>query len=394
MIDFDRAIALIGEQATPIGSEQVALADAAGRVLAQDLVARSCAPRSAVSAMDGYAVIQASTMPGQWLELMGESRAGARLDGNLDAGQAARIFTGAPLPAGADYVIMQEYAERDGTRVRFAEGYGPAGHVRAAGSDFAEGALLVPAGTRLSPRAMIAAAAADVAEVSVACVPKVAIIGTGDELAPPGCAHEREDAIPESVSFGVAAMAESMGARITLRETAEDDLEALVAAAGRALEASDLVIVTGGASVGERDFAKPMFEAHGLDLIFNKVAIKPGKPVWLGRAGGKMVLGLPGNPTSAMVTAALFLRPVLAKLQGASIESVQCWRPMTIAAPLAATGSRETFVRARWEANGIAPVTNQDSGAQAALLKADWLIRCPANQAGLPAGAQVSALEF
>jgi molybdopterin molybdotransferase len=289
---------------------------------------------------------------------------------------------------------MQEYAERDGIRVRFVEGYGPAGHVRAAGSDFAAGALLVPAGTRLSPRAMIAAAAADVARVTVACQPKVAIIGTGDELAPPGSAHERPDAIPESVSFGIAAMVEAAGGHITRRLTAQDELDALVDAAGAALDASDLVIVTGGASVGERDFAKPMFEAHGLELIFNKVAIKPGKPVWLGRAAGKLVLGLPGNPTSAMVTATLFLKPILARMQGARIEAIQHWRKLPLGAQLRATGDRETFVRARWEDSGLVPVGNQDSGAQAALLAADWLIRCPAGQAEQPAGAWVYALDF
>lgn len=394
MIDFDQAIALIGELAGPIGTEKVALVDAAGRILAQDLVARSNAPRQAVSAMDGYAVIEDTTSPGIWLEVVGESRAGASFGGALAAGQAARIFTGAPLPTGADYVIMQEYAERDGARVRFAEGYGPAGHVRAAGSDFAEGALLVPAGTRLTPRAMVSAAAADIAQVKVARQPRVAIIGTGDELAPPGSAHERPDAIPESVSCGVAAMAEAQGGQVVLRQTAEDQLDALIRAAGEALEVSDLVIVTGGASVGERDFAKPMFEAHGLALIFNKVAIKPGKPVWLGRARGKYVLGLPGNPTSAMVTATLFLKPLMARMQGASIDTVQRWRRMPLAAPLNATGSRETFARARWEQDGLTPIGNQDSGAQAALLAADWLIRCPAGQPGLAQGEWVNALEF
>lgn len=394
MIDFDQAIALIAGLAGPIRTEDLALADAARRFLAQDLRARCDAPRGAVSAMDGYAVIEASTAPGEWLDVVGESRAGARLDKALGAGQAARIFTGAPLPAGADYVIMQEYAERDGMRVRFAEGYGPAGHVRAAGSDFAAGALLVPAGTWLSPRAMIAAAAADVARVTVACQPKVAIIGTGDELAPPGSAHERPDAIPESVSFGIAAMVEAAGGHITRRLTAQDELEALVNAAGAALDACDLVIVTGGASVGERDFAKPMFEPHGLELIFNKVAIKPGKPVWLGRAQGKLVLGLPGNPTSAMVTATLILKPILARMQGAQIDTVQHWRKLPLAAPLRATGDRETFVRARWEDSGLVPIGNQDSGAQAALLKADWLIRCPAGQAEQPEGEWVDALDF
>lgn len=394
MIDFDQAIALIAELAGPIGTEEVALVDAAGRTLAQDLVARSNAPRQAVSAMDGYAVIKASTRPGEWLDVVGESRAGARLESELHEGCAARIFTGAPLPAGADYVIMQEYAERDGARVRFAEGYGPASHVRAAGSDFAEGALLVPAGTQLTPRAMVSAAAADVPQVTVARQPKVAIIGTGDELAAPGSAHERPDAIPESVSFGVAAMVEVQGGRVVLRQTVGDQLDALIAAAGEALGASDLVIVTGGASVGERDFAKPMFEAHGLELIFNKVAIKPGKPVWLGHAKGKLVLGLPGNPTSAMVTAALFLKPILARMQGAQVEADQHWRRMPLAAPLARIGDRETFVRARWDCEGLCPIGNQDSGAQGALLTADWLIRCPARNPAVAAGEWIDALEF
>ncbi len=394
MISFDQAVELVREQIGPIATEEIALAEAAGRFLAQDLSARNCAPRHAVSAMDGYAVQQATTVPDHWMEVVGESRAGARFEGSLDAGQAVRIFTGAPLPEGADYVIMQEYAERDGARVRFAESYGPASHVRAAGSDFAAGALLVPAGTRLSPRAMVAAAAADVAQVSVARRPRVAIIGTGDELAPPGEARLRRDAIPESVSFGIAALVEAMGGEIAMRATAGDELETLAKTADAALGAADLVIVTGGASVGERDFAKPMFEGHGLELIFNKVAIKPGKPVWLGRAKGRLVLGLPGNPTSAMVTAALFLKPILARLQGASAESGHQWRRLPLAAPLGPTDSRETFTRARWDEAGLVPLDNQDSGVQAGLLHADWLIRCPPGQPALPAGEWVTALAF
>ena len=344
--------------------------------------------------MDGYAVIDGATRPGEPLTVVGESRAGAGYPGNVEPGQAVRIFTGAPLPAGADRCIMQEYAARDGETVRFAEGYGPGWHVRAAGSDFAAGDLLLAAGTRLNPRAMIAAAAADVAGVPVARRPRVAIIGTGDELAPPGEAHLRVDAIPESVTYGVSAMVAESGAQVVHRVIGLDDLYALETAAGAALETADLVIVTGGASVGERDYAKPMFAPHGLDLVFAKVAIKPGKPVWLGRAKGKWVLGLPGNPTSAMVTARLFLLPLLARLQGQPVAEVLRWRSLPLAAPIGATGNRETFVRARWDEAGLMPLGNQDSGAQGALAQADWLIRCPAGQPALVTGQPVSALPF
>lgn len=394
MISFEEAVALIAANAGLLGIEDVAIAEAAGRVLARPLYARCAAPRVAVAAMDGYAVSDAATRPGEALQVVGESRAGAGFSGMLMAGQAVRIFTGAPIPAGADRCIMQEYADRNGNEVRFAEGYGPGWHVRAAGSDFAAGDLLLDAGTRLTPRAMIAAAAADAASLTVAVRPRVAIIGTGDELAPPGEAHLRADAIPESVTHGVAAMIEQLGASLVARTIGLDDLAELEAAAGSALDTADLVIVTGGASVGERDFAKPMFAVHGLDLIFAKVAIKPGKPVWLGRARGKWVLGLPGNPTSAMVTARLFLLPLLARLQGQSIEAVLRWRNLPLAAPLGATGARETFVRARWDAAGLTPLGNQDSGAQGTLAEADWLIRCPSGQPERAAGDAVSALWF
>ena len=394
MIGFDHAISLIADQVAPLGSETVALANAAQRVLSAPLYARSAAPRRDVSAMDGYAVFDAATRPGEALQVIGESRAGAGFTGAVQPGQAVRIFTGAPMPPGADRCIMQEYAGRDGDQVRFAEGYGPGWHVRKAGSDFAAGALLLAAGTRLTPQAMVAAAAADHADLVVALPPRVAIIGTGDELAPPGQAHLRGDAIPESVSFGVAAMAAAAGALVVDRRTGADDLPALERAAGAALDLADLVIVTGGASVGERDFARAMLAPHGLDLLFSKVAIKPGKPVWLGRARGKWVLGLPGNPTSAMVTARLFLQPVLARLLGQSAQAPLGWRHLPLAAPLGPTGDRESFVRAIWSQAGLVPLGNQDSGVQGGLAQADWLVRCPPEQPPQEAGTLVTALPF
>ena len=394
MIGYDEAIRLIENAVTPLGAEICAFADGAGRILAEPLHARCAAPRTAVAAMDGYAVCDRTTRPGEALTLVGESRAGSGFSGMLAPGQAVRIFTGAPMPGGADRCIMQEYARRDGDEVRFAEGYGPGWHVRAAGSDFAAGDMLLAAGTRLTPRAMIAAAAADVASLTVARQARVAIIGTGDELAAPGSAHLRADAIPDSVTYGVAALAQQAGGRAVRRSIGLDDLAALEKQAGEALAEADLVIVTGGASVGERDFAKPMFAAHGLDLLFAKVAIKPGKPVWLGRARGTWVLGLPGNPTSAMVTGRLLLMPLLARLHGQPLADILRWRSLPLAAALGPTGTRETFMRSRWDAGGLTPLVNQDSGAQHALVEADWLIRCPPGQPALDPGTPVTALAF
>lgn len=392
IVSFDEAQRILAEVVQPLAGQRVALSDAAGRVLAEPLLARNDAPRRAVSAMDGYAVANETTRPEQSLRLIGESRAGAGFAGHVGAGEAVRIFTGAPMPEGTDRCIMQEYAHVEGGRVRFAAGYGPGWHVRAAASDFRAGELLLAAGTLLSPQAMIAAAAADVASVAVAAQPRMTIIATGDELAAPGSAHLHRDAVPESVSLGVAAMARLHGALVTQRLTGIDDLATLSALAGEALAHSDLIVVAGGASVGDRDFAKPMFADNGLDLLFSKVAIKPGKPVWIGRADGKWVAGLPGNPTSAMVTARLFLLPLLARLQGRAISDAMRWRTLPLAGPLAATGTRETFVRARWDDAGLTPLANQDSGAQAALAAADWLIRCPPGQPARGAGETVTAL--
>ena len=390
-IPLDAALALIGA-IEPLGSEIVPLNEAGGRTLAADLTARGQAPRAAVSTMDGYAVIDAATAPGEWLEIVGESRAGAAWRSVLEPGQAARIFTGAGVPEGATRVIIQEHAERDGMRVRFTPGFGPATYIRAAGSDFKAGAVLLSAGARLTPRALVAAAAADRAELSVARRPRVAILATGDELAVPGEAHSRPDEIPETIGPAVAALARNAGAEVVARAICPDDPERLSALGGDMLAAADLVVVTGGASVGERDFAKMSFAAHGLELAFEKVAIKPGKPVWFGRCGETLVLGLPGNPTSAMVTAALFLRPLLARMQGS--DAAPEWRNLPLAAPLPATDDRETFVRARWDAAGLVPLGNQDSGAQSPLAEADWLIRCPAHQDALTAGTMVNALAF
>jgi molybdopterin molybdotransferase len=395
MIGFDEAVELVRSIAKPLGTESVAFSEAAGRVLARPVVATIDSPRSDVSAMDGYAVrdTDLDTFPAS-LRVVGESFAGKRWPGEIRPGECARIFTGAPIPSGADRVVIQENARRVSDLLIIAEAPGAARHIRVRGSDFSAGEELVPSPRSLDARAIVAAAASDVAEVDVYRRPLLHILSTGDELAEPGTAAARDDAIPESVSFGVAALAKQWGAKCVGRTRLRDDLEAMYQAAIAAVDAADVVVVTGGASVGEKDFAKAMFEPLGLALAFSKVAIKPGKPVWLGRAREKLVIGLPGNPTSALVTARLLLAPLLAGLTGQPLERALGWRKVRLANPLDPCGSRETFHRARL-ANGEADVLSfQDSGAQKALAEADLLVRQRAYSAAIEIGQEVDALDF
>lgn len=394
MIGFDQAIALVRAIATPLGIERVEIAQASGRVLASPVIAAIDSPRRDVSAMDGYAVREADLAGGAELRIVGESFAGAGWDGALSQGSCARIFTGAPVPSGADRVIMQENVRRDGDLAIVETEPGAARHIRKRGSDFAAGDELLPPGRLLDPRAIVAAAAADIATVEVYRRPRLTILSTGDELAEPGSARERTDTIPESVSFGVAALAAQWGARHLGTTRLRDELAPMRQAAATAAGKSDIVVVTGGASVGEKDFAKAMFEPFGLDLIFSKVAIKPGKPVWLGRVRDRLVMGLPGNPTSAMVTARLFLAPLLAGLSGRPIESALRWQSMPLASALKENGPRETFHRARAADAGAETLSFQDSSAQKALADADLLVRQRANAPACLAGDLVDALDF
>lgn len=394
MIAFDDAVSRLLGAVEPLGREVVSLDDAGNRFLAEPVLARQDAPRCDVSVMDGYALRHADASMGLWLEIVGESRAGTTCNTLLEPGQAARIFTGAAVPDGADCVIMQEYAEREGSRVRFRDGHGPARHIRAQGSDFVAGQMLLAAGTRLTPRALVSAAAGDQAELRVYRQPRVALIATGDELAPPGQALNRPDAIPETIGLGLSAMVQGMGAMVIARHCQGDRLDLLAALAGEALASSDCVVVTGGASVGERDFAGMMFARHGLKEIFSRVAIKPGRPVWFGKAGGGYVLGLPGNPASAMVTARLFLQPLLAALQGGDGAQLLADTPQILAAPLPQNDARETFFRAQASGDGLIPIANQQSGAQAPLAASDWLIRRTPHAPACAAGEVVRALAF
>ena len=392
MIPFDEALSRAISMVQPLESEAVAVSDACGRVVVEPVYAQIDAPRVDIAAMDGYAVRLDEARTDQALKVVGEAFAGTPFTAALGEGQAVRIFTGAHVPAGADCIVMQEYAQRSGDTVTFEKGFGPARHIRKRGGDFAAGALMIERGTRLSPADMIALAGADKADAVVARQPRVAIIVTGDELVAPGSAAAIANRQPDSASYGVAALAERYGATIVQIFRAEDDLATLEEIATQALSLADCVIVIGGASVGERDFAKPMFAGAELELAFSKVAIKPGKPVWFGTAGGRCVLGLPGNPGSALVTARLFAAPLLTALQGgdawAEIQTV----PLPLEVPLEPGGSREIFVRARLGKDGLKPVANQESGAQAPLAQSSWLIRRAAHAPAQVAGAMVRAI--
>ncbi|HWI89349.1 MAG TPA: molybdopterin molybdotransferase MoeA [Sphingomicrobium sp.] len=395
MISFDEAFDRVRSVAGPLGTETVPIAEAAGRVLAAPVIAEVDAPRSDVSAMDGYAVRDEDLeqFPAL-LQLAGGSFAGSGWEGSVTSGTCVRIFTGAPVPHGADRVVIQENVRSSGNAAVIDDHPGSARHIRKRGSDFVEGEELLPAGRKLDPRAIVAAAGADVAELEVYCRPRLHILSTGDELAEPGTARTRVDAIPESVSFGVAAFAGQWGAECFGTTRLRDDLRRMEEIARAVLKDADVVVVTGGASVGEKDFAKAMFAPLGLDLVFSKVSIKPGKPVWLGRVASSFVIGLPGNPTSALVTARLFLAPLLAGMSGQPIEVALSWRAVPLASSLGACGPRETFHRARF-VNGAAEILSfQDSSAQKALAGADLLVRQCANGPAVAAGGSVEVLDF
>lgn len=395
MIAFDEAVQAVCKAAEPVGVEHVRIEEAHRRILAEPVIARVDSPPSDVSAMDGYAVRDSDleSLPAR-LQLLGKSFAGSGFEGSVRPGSTVRIFTGAPVPPGADRIVIQEMVRLDNERAVIDATPGPSRHIRPKGSDFRQGDQLLKAGTHLGYRQLVAAAGADLDKLTVYRRPTVTILSTGDELVPPGTALETPGTIPESVSLGVAALVEDWGGAAVERISLPDNLDAMKRTVAEVLRQTDLVVVTGGASVGEKDFAKAMFEDQGLELLFSKVAIKPGKPVWLGKAAGALVLGLPGNPTSALVTARLFLAPLIAGLSGLDPFTALRWRSETLCEPLAACGDRETFVRAMNRTAGVKPLSNQDSSAQRMLVDATLLIRRQAREPAADEGDAVEVIDF
>lgn len=395
MIGVGEAQKLLLGLARAVAAETVSLRAARGRTLREDIVARRAQPPFRASAMDGYAVRAADT-PGV-LRMIGETSAGRALNRPLNPGECARIFTGAPLPDGADCVLIQEDAAREGDQVTSPE-LTVGRHVRAAGVDFEIGDTLLRSGRVLDAATIALAAAAGRASLSVARAPKVAVLTGGNEIVPPG-APPAADQIFDSMSYGVAALAETWGAAASTTSPFQDDAHAIAAAVARALEAHDLTIIVGGASVGDHDHARPALHALGAEFVFEKIAIRPGKPTWFARVGERLVLGLPGNPASAFVCARLFLRPLLDALCGR--DPTPAMRSISARArtPLAGNGARETYLRAHVESDAHGQLWaraphQQDSSLISVFAGANALIVRAPDAPAAPQSALVDVLYF
>ncbi|MBW6505727.1 MAG: molybdopterin molybdotransferase MoeA [Rhodobacteraceae bacterium] len=390
MISVEEALARVLALCGPVRSEAVPLRAALGRVLAAPAVATLTQPPFDAAAMDGYAITAADHHPGRTLRLIGEAGAGHGFDGTLGPGEAVRIFTGAPVPQGADRVLMQEDVQRAGDHITLPAALDARRHIRPRGQDFAEGQT-VAAPLRLTPRHLGLLAAMNVATVTVARRPTVAVIATGDELVMPGEAPGPGQIVCSN-SFALAAMAEEAGAEARLLPIARDSEAALRQAFALAADA-DVIVSSGGASVGEHDLVGKVAAELGMARAFWQVAMRPGKPLMAGRMGNAAMLGLPGNPVSAFVTARLFLVPLLAAMQG--LPGGHAPRRTRLAQDVAANGPRTHYMRARLtegDAPMIAPFAEQDSAILRLLTEADALLIRPAGDGPRAAGAWVDYL--
>jgi len=393
MISVAEARSVILENAPACAAETLDLHAALGRTLREDIVSHRDQPPFRASAMDGYALRAADT-PGV-LKLIGEAGAGRALNRALMPGECARIFTGAPLPDGADAVLIQEDAARDGELVT-SPAVEAKRHVRSAGVDFKQGKRLLEAGHVLDAARIALAAAAGRASVSVARKPRVAVLSGGDELVAPGQAPTA-DQIYDSMGIGIAALAEQWGAAATAIGPLPDNVETITDALERAVSQSDLTVIVGGASVGDHDHARPAVRSLGGSLLFEKVALRPGKPTWFARIGDRIVLGLPGNPASGFVCARLFLRPLVDQMCGRDSAASTRLSQARLGSNLAENGSRETYLRAAIETDDAGQVwanaaQQQDSSLLSVLTHAPALILRPPHAPALPAGAVVDVL--
>jgi molybdopterin molybdotransferase len=389
MIDWREAQARVVALGEPVAVETVALLDAAERWAAQDLAARRTQPARDLSAMDGYA-IRFADLPGPW-RVIGESAAGAPFGGSIGTGDAVRIFTGAAVPGGADSIVIQEEVARDGATLTLT-GEGPphvGAHLRRKGSDFTGGTVLIAAGSRFTPPVLALAAMGGHGTLPVRRRLRVAILSTGDELVAPGLATVT-DRLPNSNAPMLMAMLKRLPVDLVDLGIVPDDHAALATAFGQA-RGCDILVTSGGASVGDHDLVRPVLLDLGATLNFWKVAMRPGKPLMAGKLGGTVVLGLPGNPVSAYVTATLFLLPLVCHMGGAR-DPFPRLISATVAADMPATGPRTDFVRARWHDGQLDPLPSSDSGVLSSLARADALIVRAAGSAALVAGQPVEAL--
>lgn len=389
LLSVDEARARMLAEVSPLQAETISLRAAIGRVLAQDVTAVRDQPPFDASAMDGWA-LRSADAPGT-LAVVGESAAGHGYDGELAPGQAVRIFTGAAIPAGADTIVIQENATRDGDRVTVpATAVGDS--VRPRGGDFAAGAVLLTAGTRIDPWRLSLAASAGRADVSAYARPRVTIVSTGEEIVEAPVAPGPYQ-IYDSGAPALAAMVEAWGGVAAKLKPVRDELDAVIEAL-RGADA-DLIVTVGGASVGDHDLVRAAGEALGLSMKVASVKVRPGKPTFFGvLADGRRMLGLPGNPASAFVCAELFLRPIVMKMQGGA-ENL----PMAsakLAEPMKPNGPREHWMRAQLAVQAgelrVRPYRDQDSSLITVFAGADALLRRPADAPALNAGDVVEVL--
>jgi molybdopterin molybdotransferase len=396
MITVDEALELVLDGLLPLGPERVALPEAAGRVVAEPGLAAVDLPPFDRSAMDGYAVRAADTSPGVSLRLAGGVAAGEVAVAELEPGTAARVSTGAAIPPGADAILQSELAEeRDGS-VAPTRALTPGTHVRRRGEDLTAGTVLAAPGDRLTLTRISSLASAGVGEVAVHRRPRLDLIVTGSELLPIGAPPE-PGRIHESNGLMVRLLAGRAGARVVDHGVIGDDRDTTVAAVTEGLQ-GDVLVVSGGVSVGPHDHVKPAFEACGVEEVFWRVKIKPGKPLWFGRRGDTLVFGLPGNPLSTIVCFCVFIEPALRRLQGER-DARPRYEAGRMAAPAAATDGRETFLTAtlRPGADGVleaTPTERQGSHMTGALGESDGFVIAPIEAGELPAGAPVDVLRL
>ena len=382
MISLDEGRSIFLNGVAPVGAETVSIESCGARILAADVIADRNQPPSAVSAMDGYAMRREDAGAGIELQVIGEAPAGQPFTGSVGPGQAVRIATGGILPDGADHIVIQEHVERSGDLIRIVD-WGsppPPAYVRPAGGDFAAGARLAGRGDRITPALQALLAAANLGAVEVFPKPQIAILPSGDELCEPG-GELGPGQIVNSASYALADLVEAWGGKGWRLPILPDDPTACEAAL-RSLDLDvDVIVTIGGASVGDRDCLRPLLVELGAEILFDRVAVQPGKPSWHARfPDGRLVLGLPGNPASAFVCAHLLLKPLLHRLTGRDADQAVSMVTARLDEPLQTNGARETYLRAQWYvgADGTlraSALPAQDSSLVSILAAANGLIR-------------------
>ena len=382
-------LAVLRERHPAVESESVSLWNASGRVIAEDAVARTAQPPFPASAMDGYAV-RFDDCASDGLDVIGECPAGHVPDVEVTAGTAVRLYTGSVVPAGADHVVIQEHVTRTGDRITIDDAQAEPGNIRAAGLDFADGDTVLNAGERIGDLTVSLLAAANLPTIEVARRPTVAIFTNGDELREPGDTLA-PGTIVNSNRYALCALIERWGGVPQLLDVAADTPESVTARFAEAHDA-DLLVAVGGASVGDHDHVEAAFTAHGGRQLFTRVRMKPGKPTWAGVTDGPIVIGLPGNPTSAIVAAHLFLQPMIRAWCGEQRLGTDPAHGIA-GADLAAGMWVETFLRAEAQlvdgALTVIPVVNQDSSLLSTFRRANALLRRAVDAEPAPAGSPV-----